>query len=506
MISISKCEKSTKWITSYLNVVLIFSLFFLFNFTFASQLNSLLNSSQLDVALFQNLSKDVKSVSSAIIETIHKFYLEKSEDFDIRIYGEISSHINDVISEIARKKKFVSTIKHFPTIDRSNCKFNHSSLILTSTIENVNELNNNANVTNFYPILFKVLFYCEEENLDNLELPAYNFSYIANGHIHLFEYFIVNTDGTVNIYTLRYFTEVECYKLQIINLDQFDGESKKWEGNLKNSDNFRHFHKCTVAFPTQISYFFYFENQEENSDHYTFEKLQQLVGRKNVKFRGAFYEIVETIAREGNFTSYYQLVFADRLLADSEGKKKKNLFSFTATILQNSNFLLKSPMFDVEWFFLLTPNNLYTNYELLFFPFDHLTWILLGLTFIFMFSFIFVINRTPRLRQLVYCEDSIVLTTYNIAGQFFGISQIREPVKTFPRIVLIFFIYFCLVIRTAYQGVLFDLMTGGLQKPLPETTNELISQNYTVITLDENKPIIGDLIRVFFEDERLKKY
>jgi hypothetical protein len=50
--------------------------------------------------------------------------------------------------------------------------------------------------------------------------------------------------------------------------------------------------------------------------------------------------------------------------------------------------------------------------------------------------------------------------------------------------VLMFFILFCLVVRTAYQGVFFELMATDMRKPVPTTYEELISQNFTLYAFE----------------------
>jgi hypothetical protein len=56
----------------------------------------------------------------------------------------------------------------------------------------------------------------------------------------------------------------------------------------------------------------------------------------------------------------------------------------------------------------------------------------------------------------------------------------RLPVNNFARIILMIFIVFCLVIRTAYQGVLFEMITTDMRKTAPSSMKELLEQNYTI--------------------------
>jgi hypothetical protein len=69
---------------------------------------------------------------------------------------------------------------------------------------------------------------------------------------------------------------------------------------------------------------------------------------------------------------------------------------------------------------------------------------------------------------------------FNVVSIFFGIGQQKLPKSNPPRIVLMTFIMFCLVIRTAYQGVLFEMITSDMKKTNPASIEEMFERNYTV--------------------------
>lgn len=73
---------------------------------------------------------------------------------------------------------------------------------------------------------------------------------------------------------------------------------------------------------------------------------------------------------------------------------------------------------------------------------------------------------------------NIRMPAMNVIGTFFGIGQVQLPVANFPRLILMYFILFCLIIRTAYQGVLFELITSDIKKPAPDTIEELIKLDF----------------------------
>ena len=153
-------------------------------------------------------------------------------------------------------------------------------------------------------------------------------------------------------------------------------------------------------------------------------------------------------------------------------------FSETQTSLNDFPFAIENH------YLLITPSELYTNYEKLFFPFDQTTWILLTLTFSIAFAVILVVNQLPRwIRNYVY-GDGVEMPAYNMVGIFFGIGQVRLPRHYFSRTILILFVWFCLIFRTCYQSMMFEFTTSDMQKPLPETLEDLFEHNYTIVFIE----------------------
>jgi hypothetical protein len=60
----------------------------------------------------------------------------------------------------------------------------------------------------------------------------------------------------------------------------------------------------------------------------------------------------------------------------------------------------------------------------------------------------------------------------------------RLPSSNFGRMILMVFIIFCLIIRTAYQGVLFEMITTDMRKDSPNTMEELLESNYSIYLVD----------------------
>lgn len=113
-------------------------------------------------------------------------------------------------------------------------------------------------------------------------------------------------------------------------------------------------------------------------------------------------------------------------------------------------------------------------------PFDFETWSGLGIIFSFAIISLCIINHlSENIRRLFYGKTS-PSTLFNIFQLFFGISEKKTPNEIFSRIILISFIFWCLVIRTAYQGKLFEFTTTAIRKPELKTLDALKDRNFSL--------------------------
>jgi hypothetical protein len=158
-------------------------------------------------------------------------------------------------------------------------------------------------------------------------------------------------------------------------------------------------------------------------------------------------------------------------------------FDITGVHLDRFTHKMTNVFTDIKYNLFVTPGDPYTPYEKLFLPFDLITWILLAATFGITFLTIFIINRLPRSARSFVYGSKIFTPTLNVISIFFGISQARLPTENFSRLILILFVFFCLIFRTCFQSKSFEFLTSEPRRPPPRTLEDLKAQNYTIYTL-----------------------
>lgn len=75
--------------------------------------------------------------------------------------------------------------------------------------------------------------------------------------------------------------------------------------------------------------------------------------------------------------------------------------------------------------------------------------------------------------------SNVKTPTLNVAIALFGLGQITLPNRNFARFILMLFIMFCLIIRTTWQGKMFELLQKDMRKPEVQSVEELIEMNYS---------------------------
>lgn len=145
-----------------------------------------------------------------------------------------------------------------------------------------------------------------------------------------------------------------------------------------------------------------------------------------------------------------------------------------------SYFCFYSTPFDFVETLIAIPNGEDLNsYEKIIRPFDSDTWTWVVVTFVIAFATIFCVNfASNKIRNFIFGRN-VSTPGLNVLRIFFGISQLRCPGRNFARFLVMLFIMFCIVIRTAYQAKMFQFLQMNLVKPTFDTVDELIENNFT---------------------------
>jgi hypothetical protein len=219
-----------------------------------------------------------------------------------------------------------------------------------------------------------------------------------------------------------------------------------WTKALGSYKKFRNFHGCKLI---------HIYHERDSNDIHTLRDEMQLA-------------LLNILAEKGNFEAV--LVHTDPSGDYYVGNIYLN--SFVEFVPNVFNTHITSTFSSSTFEFFTTPGELYTSYEKLLMLFDRTTWCLLIMTFFISYFIILIFNFfTAQIKR------SLAL---NITSVFFGVPMLQFPVQSILRYIFTLFLFFCLIFRTTYQGLMFELMTTDKHKPTPQTIDDLAAMNYTV--------------------------
>lgn len=188
------------------------------------------------------------------------------------------------------------------------------------------------------------------------------------------------------------------------------------------------------------------------------------------------------MAKSGNFSLNQQVyvIGNDGELFSNKGFISDKFFKLMEAPVNaiNSEFNFKTGFAEEKMYFMITSSQAYSNYAKIFLPFDQTTWTMICVTFCFLFGIVVTIRLLSAFIQLLFYGSKTRFSFLNLIAIFLGSSATSWiPRAFYSRFILIFWLLFCLIIRTAYQGVMFDFMTTDMRKPLPKTLDDLITHN-----------------------------
>lgn len=400
-----------------------------------------------------------------INDVINELFLRPNISFEVVTFGRELDWHKELLLNIKQAIPYVPmTFRRIMNVRKEKLILKQSA-ILIGIGKQLDFFNQNASLQNEYPKDLRFLIFLPQnyKYLGKIESLSYK-----DMSVEFFEYFLYFSKDFINVTTFEWYTENSCNRIKNVWINSFNSTSRKWQkpfGLIERK--FKNFHSCQIS--VSQDFLTYIDNYG--------------------KVQGAAFDILDAVGSKANFTVYRQ--FSERNDTIILFMEYKNLYLWPQILVTidfyNSNKNHMTTSFDqMRCTMIITKGEKYGSYEKLLMPFDITTWCLLAFTFIVAFSVIFVVNRTSkRIQKLLYGE-STHFPAFNVLGTFFGISQVHLPASNFPRMILMCFILFCLVIRNAYQGVFFELMAADIRKHVPTTIDGLIDKNYTFLTWEKN--------------------
>lgn len=159
------------------------------------------------------------------------------------------------------------------------------------------------------------------------------------------------------------------------------------------------------------------------------------------------------------------------------GRANLTIGGFSFTIKRAKLMSASSPYLYSSLMYAVPKGKPYTALEKLFLPFKKQIWILLGLLMLCALITTTFLSE-EKLKFLAGRRNKTPFL--NTVSLLFGGAVTVLPKRNFARTVLIIWIFGCIVLRSAFQGSLFEYIQKPRNLPSADTLAELIAGNYTL--------------------------
>jgi len=416
---------------------------------------------------------DIEAAFAAISSFCEEFFIKKSINFDVILFGYPSDATDSIMARIVQKYP-VKSVRITPS-SSWDYLLTKSSVVLLNDLIDLDQFNVNIELRRDKNEELTFLIYLDEKTTEDFETSCASSENVIKANF----YYLSNMETTLRLEVPLLFSSLSCMESVFKHANVFIKNGRRWELKIKSQQKFQTMFGCPLIFAQFYSKFLYFDSLSKqllNKNTLSIDKRIDLLKNLSLtsKFRGFVVDMAEILSEIMNFKPQYKLFdikFNSRydlhfeiIMDNSVSKKSTNRLSSHVT--DNSVILV-------------IKNINHVKYDLFLQPFDLMTWIAALATLGVAFVVFFYMNW--RLGTVRICpRKELTRPALNVLQIVFGCQQKKLPRANFTRFLLILFIMFCFVLRICYWSRLVRFMATEVKKVEPRTVEDLINGNYTL--------------------------
>ncbi|XP_058978072.1 uncharacterized protein LOC101891692 [Musca domestica] len=380
-----------------------------------------------------------------------------------------------------------------------NRKYN---LIVVDSVEALRRLDPGHSTRDYDIQEVYLVYLMNASRFPNLEIQLRDiFAYFWQNYIVNVTVVIVNTrTGSVEALTYYpFYNNVSCKFVHVQHINSFLGV---WVKPLHENifpEKIANLHQCplTVAVwetPPYLSY------RPEDNGFYEidyFEADLLLVLEEKMNFTLDLKEPPNNEQR-GKVLENGTSTGALRMLQERTADFSLGSFRYT---LERSQLMTAALPYYQTWqiYGFMRTAQPYTSLEILVFAFDDKTWLCLILSIQIVMAIGYLLQfqyRKCTLVRIILGHPRPTTPVTNIVKLFFGQGLEILPRSNFTRFVLVLWDVYGLLMRTAYQSMLFQLLKGNLYHDPPQSLSDLIDKGCKLVTTEGTFDSIGTVPRI----------
>ena len=181
-----------------------------------------------------------------------------------------------------------------------------------------------------------------------------------------------------------------------------------------------------------------------------------------------------------------------------EGNANLSIGMFGSSFLRNNLMTPSHVYYSSAYVLIIPPAIPHTAFEKIFKPLQKIVWFYVVSVFIVAF----VVITWLKLKNVETVTNFVLghrnQTPYlNVINIFLGGSALKVPNFNFARSILMFYILYCLVIRTIYQGALFDYLQSDARAAEVSSIDEMVKRDFRFYMLTSAQENVKGLTAIY---------
>lgn len=415
------------------------------------------------------INQKINVATLAINEIVKNHYVKNLISFDLIVYHRLENDINQlssIVNSLMLESDASFTGKllqlHRSSFTQGKLKLTQSAILFLDSREAFDELDKNVQLANKFTKKLTFLTY-----IASTEPLA-----IFSEFLHFQFYLNYDVDGSIQLSQIRLLNRPNCLQQHTQLINQFSSKSLKWKKPVALISEFTNFNGCvlgigSLSIAKPWSYYTLHDNGSIDAFGSTATFFRTFGKYYNITIIFTPFDYVKQRFVSLQWFPEYTPIYVP-------------FINGLTTPMSNPNQRVSETFFTYSYGFVIPHGELYTPFEKLLLPFDFDTWIWLLVFMVAGVVTIEVIKRTnKRIESFVFGRD-VNTPILNLVTAIFGLGQIVLPRRNFARYLLMMFILFCLIMRTAYQGKMFEFLQKPMRKPAVKTIAEMIEKNFTL--------------------------
>ncbi|CAO1409694.1 unnamed protein product [Diamesa serratosioi] len=446
-----------------------------------------------------NEDEGTNVVTRAVLKIINEFFEKDSSDLSFTysandgnsLYIMLQS-IQDILIKL--NSKFLISLEHETNMARNNFSKYHNIIFVEDCKSFLKVFNGTTpNMYDYQGYYIIVLTNYNEIEIKKIFEVLWSF-YVVNVNI-------ISKDpehsDEAKMFTYFPFTEDYCEKVEVLLWNNYTIEAGFKNKKTHFPNKMANLHGCPLKLATVLIPPFVilekpvvpFGPQLFGLDGLIMHALQKrmnftlevTVVRNNSYLWGQLFE-------NGTSTGAIEMIMT--------GKVNLTIGYYTSSPLRNLKMSGSITYYTSNLVWIVPPSRQITSIEKLMKPFSPTLWSAVIIVFIISFLIISLIGCFSITIQNFVFGRNIRTPSLNVINVFFGGSLVNTPTRNFARTLLCFFMLYCLIIRSSYQGALIQYMQMDSRTPVVASIDEMVRSGYKFYFFKNNYEHVSRLKKV----------